>query len=57
MARGDNVDIIQDELTQATESGRFLSEYNNGLIIYKPYSRWKVVGNRAGLRVVGNRIG
>ncbi|RHZ69327.1 hypothetical protein Glove_284g118 [Diversispora epigaea] len=59
---------MQDELERAVKTGHFLSEYNNGLVVFKPNSVWKAVRNRstgrrymravgAGLRVIGRRIG
>lgn len=58
---------MRDGLEQAAINGQFISEYNNGLVVFKPDSVWKVKRNRitglhyqsarAGLRIVGKRIG
>jgi len=55
------------QLEMAADNGHFLSEYDNGLIVFKPLSSWKVIKNKltgkryssasgAGIRVVGRRI-
>lgn len=64
---GYNVEAMRDGLEQAAINGQFISEYNNGLVVFKPDSVWKVKRNRitglhyqsarAGLRIVGKRIG
>jgi hypothetical protein len=59
---------MHNELAESAISGHYLSEYNNGVVIFKPNSAWRAVRNRAnrrrysravgaGLRVVGRREG
>ncbi|CAG8653727.1 10990_t:CDS:2, partial [Paraglomus brasilianum] len=67
-AYGRDIKVLEKELKQASETGHFLSEYDDGLIVFKPISRWKMIKNKitnnrymrasgAGLRVIGRRIG
>ncbi|CAG8610690.1 1144_t:CDS:2 [Diversispora eburnea] len=62
-----SVEAMQNELERAVKTGHFLSEYNNGLVVFKPNSVWRVVKNRstgrrymravgAELRAIGRRI-
>ncbi|CAG8638498.1 778_t:CDS:2, partial [Diversispora eburnea] len=43
---GHNIIELKEELERAANNGHFLCEYDNGLIIFKPISRWKMVRNR-----------
>ncbi|CAG8693870.1 15863_t:CDS:2, partial [Acaulospora morrowiae] len=64
---GRDIEVLERELKQASETGRFLSEYDNGIIVFKSISRWRMIRNRitnnrymrasVGLRVIGRRIG
>ncbi|RIB19440.1 hypothetical protein C2G38_2141621 [Gigaspora rosea] len=65
---GRKIQDLEFELNRAARTGDYLSEYDNGLVIYKPISKWKMVKNRvtkkrylrakgAGLRLIGRRIG
>ncbi|CAB4441860.1 unnamed protein product [Rhizophagus irregularis] len=66
-ALGYNTQALQDRLRRAVTTGQFLCEYDNGLIIFKPNSMWRMIKNqttgrryssaRGGLRIVGKRIG
>jgi len=57
---------MQGDLERAAETGHYLSEYNNGIVVFKPNARWGMVRNQVnrrrymraarGLRVVGKRI-
>lgn len=64
---GHNIIELEEELERAADNGYFLCDYDKGLIIFKPISRWKMVRNRvtgyrysrasgAGLRVIGKRV-
>ena len=64
----DTVETMQEELERAAETGHYLSEYNNGIVVFKPNATWDMVRNRvtrrryvrvagAGLRVIGRRVG
>ena len=65
-AIGYSTDALHRRLRQAVTTGQFLSEYDNGIIIFKPNSVWRMIRNqttgrryssaRGGLRIVGKRI-
>jgi len=64
---GYNVEAMRNRLEQSVINGQFISEYDNGLVVFKPNSVWRAKRNRitglhyqsarVGLRIVGKRIG
>ena len=62
-ALGYSTEALHRRLIQAVTTGQFLSEYDNGIIIFKPDSVWRMIRNqttgrryssaRGGLRIVG----
>ncbi|RHZ58773.1 hypothetical protein Glove_368g8 [Diversispora epigaea] len=43
---GRDIKVLEKELKQASETGHFLREYDNGSIVFKPISRWKIIKNK-----------
>ncbi|CAG8578256.1 13080_t:CDS:2 [Gigaspora margarita] len=66
-AYGCPLEHLHRQLKSAYKSGDFLSEYNNGIVCFKPFCRWTVAQNtrypsckypkaRGGFRLIGHQF-